>query len=291
MTAMPSWSPGDPEATVYRRETDGGPGSPFRSLLGAVQPFAVGASPEASLRFKIRDVHVVLEPSATTSVDDFAETVGKRLKRRGYSCGPTSPSPVAGFAEGRARVVVKKKKLRTPAGQPQLQLYALVGPYSLMLTVAEAQAGLAHAFGPIAVYPPVPPSITPVVQMPGADTSVVEEKLILTRGDTRLTAVIAPGPVTMSTDQYAMARLESMRSRLPNMAVGDWQTDAFLGGRGCLRNTFVHGGGNAVIRSEYWWVGVVMNRGIQIFVLGTKTIIDLDQAHRLQDLVVLVPPG
>jgi len=67
----------------------------------AIAPFAVGASPEASLRFKIRDVDVVLEPSATTSGDDFAETVGKRLKRRGYSRGPTSPSPVAGFAEGR----------------------------------------------------------------------------------------------------------------------------------------------------------------------------------------------
>jgi hypothetical protein len=34
-----------------------------------------------------------------------------------------------------------------------------------------------------------------------------------------------------------------------------------------------------------------MSRGIQIFVLGTKAIIDLDQARRLQGLAVLVPPG
>ena len=57
-----------------------------------------------------------------------------------------------------------------------------------------------------------------------------------------------------------------------------------------MRHTFVHGGITAgdVVRSEYWWAGVVMERGIQVFVLGTRSIIDLDQARRLQDLAVLV---
>jgi hypothetical protein len=292
MTVMPSWSPGDPETTAHRSTADGVAGPPFRSKLAAVQP-GYGPPPEISLRFKIGVVHVVLEPSATASIDHLVDTVGKRLKRRGYSCRPPAPSPVAGYADGRARVVAKKKRLRSPAGEPQLQLYTLVGPFSLMVTVAEAQAGLAHAFGPIIVYPPTPPAITPVVQIPGADTLAVEEKLMLTQGNVRLTGVVSPGLAAMSTDQFALARLESMRSRLPDMAVGDWQSDVFLGGRPCVRHTFVHGGVKAgtTVRSEYWWAGVVADRGIQIFVLGTKSIIDLNQAHQLQNFVMLVPAG
>lgn len=294
MTVMPSWPAGDPEAIGGRRTTDGATGhEPFRSLLGAIPPADDLGPPEISLRFKIGDVHLVLEPAATTSVDDFVDITGRRLRRRGYSCGLPCRAEVAGFADGRARVVAKKKRFRRPAGEPQLQLYTLTGPYSLILTVTEAQAGLAAGLGPIRLDPPPSPAITPVVQMPAVGGSAVEEKLILTRRNVRLTAVVSPGLVTTSTDDFAITRLESMRSQLPDMAVGDWQPDVFLGGWPCARQTFVHGGvrPGEVVRSEYWWAGVVMDRGIQIFVLGTKAIIDLDQARRLQGLAVLVPPG
>lgn len=294
MTATPSWSAGDPEAIARWRTIGGEPGpAPFRTLLGAMAPAGQLDPPEVSSRFKIGDVHVVVEPAATTSVEDFTAVTGRRLKRKGYSCGPSYRAEVAGFADGRARVVAKRKRFRHPAGEPQLQLYALIGPYSMIVTVTEAQAGLATELGPIRLDPPVPPAITPVVHMPAVGRSSVEEKLILTRRNARLTAVISPGLVTTSTDDFAITSLESMRSRLPDMAAGDWQPDVFLGGRPCVRQTFVHGGVRAgeVVRSEYWWAGVVMDRGIQIFVLGTKSIIDLDQARRLQDLAVLVPPG
>lgn len=294
MTAMPSWPTGDPEAMGARRTTDGATRyEPFRSLLGAIPPTDDLGPPEISSRFKIGDVHLVLEPAATTSPDDFADITGRRLRRRGYSCGPSYRAEVAGFADGRARVVAKKKRFRRPAGEPQLQLYALTGPYSLILTVTEAQAGLAADIGPVRLDRPAWPAITPIVQMPAVGRSSVEEKLILTRRNVRLTAVVSPGLITTSTDDFAITRLESMRSELPDMAVGDWQPDVFLGGWPCARHTFVHGGVRAgeAVRSEYWWAGVVMNRGIQIFVFGTKAIIDLDQARRLQDLAVLVPPG
>ena len=294
MTAMPSWPAGDPETIGARRTTDSATGrEPFRSLLGAIPAADDLGPPEISSQFKIGDVHLVLEPVATTSVDDFVDITGRRLRRRGYSCGPPYRAEVGGFADGRARVVAKKKRFRRPGGEPQLQLYALTGPYSLILTVTEAQAGLADDLGPIRVDPPPSPAITPVVQMPAVGRSAVEEKLILTRRNVRLTAVVSPGPITTSTDDFAITRLESMRSQLPDMAVGDWQPDVFLGGWLCARHTFVHGGVRAgeVVRSEYWWAGVVMDRGIQIFVLGTKAIIDLDHARRLQGLAVLVPPG
>ncbi len=294
MTAMSWWPAGDPEAIGARRTTDSDTGhEPFRSLLGAIWPTDDLGPPEISSRFKIGDVHLVLEPAATTSLDDFVDITGRRLRRRGYSCGPPYRAEVAGFADGRARVVAKKKRFRRPAGEPQLQLYALTGPYSLILTVTEAQAGLAACLGPIWLHPPASPAITPVVHMPAVGRSAVEEKLILARRNVRLTAVVSPGLITAPTDDFAITRLERMRSRLPDMAVGDWQPDVFLGGWPCALHAFVHGGVRAgeVVRSEYWWAGVVMNRGIQIFVLGTKAIIDLDQARRLQNLVVLVPPG
>jgi hypothetical protein len=292
MTAMPSWSPGDPEAIARRRTTDGVPGiTPFRSMLGATQPAHHLDPPEISLRFRVGEVHIVLEPAATSSVDHFVDITGKRLKRRGYSCGPPYSTEVAGFADGRGRVVARKKKFRRPASEPQLQLYTMIRPYSLVLTVAEGQAGRAREFGPIMLDAPVAPAINPVVRLLAADRSPVEETIVLTRRNARLTAVISPRPVTTSNDEFAMASLENIRSRLPNMAVGDWQPDVFLGGRPCVRHTFVHGGVQAggVVRSEFWWAGVVAERGIQIFVLGTKSIIDQDQARRLQDLVVLVP--
>jgi hypothetical protein len=156
MTAMPSWSPGDPEAIVRPRTADGGSGpAPFRGLLGAIASADHLDPPEISQRFKIGDMHVVLELGATTSVDDLVDTAGKRLKRRGYACGPTYRTEVAGLADGRARVVARRKKFGREAGLPQLQLYAMTGPYSLILTVAAADAPLARGLGPIRLDPPV----------------------------------------------------------------------------------------------------------------------------------------
>lgn len=292
MTAMSSWPSGDPEAIAGRRATNGVWGhEPFRSLLGTTPPADHLGTPEISVRFKIGDVHIVLEPAATLNLDDFVDAAGRRLKRRGYSCGPPYRAEVAGLADGRARVVVRKKRFSRPAGEPQLQLYALAGPYSLIVTMAEA--GQARDFGPIRLDPPAPPAITPVVHLPAVSRSSVEEKIILTHRNARLTGIVSPGFVTTSADDFAITSLDGLRSRLPDMAVGDWQPDVFLGGWPCLRHTFLHGGVRAgeLVRSEYWWAGVVADRGIQVFVLGTKSIIDLNQAHRLQEVVALVPPG
>jgi hypothetical protein len=294
MTAMPSGPSGDAEAIAGRRASDGRCGhEPFRSLLGATVPAKRLDAPEISLRLKIGDVHIVMEPAATSHLDDFVDAASRRLRRRGYSCGPPYRTEVAGLVDARARVVVRRKTFRRPAGEPQLQFYALTGSYSVIVTMAEAEVGPARDFGPISLDPPAPPAITPVVQMPAVGRSSVEEKIILTRRNVCLTGIVSPGLVTTSADDFAIGSLESMRSRLPDMAVGDWQPDVFLGGRPCLRHTFLHGGVKAaeLVRSEYWWAGVVADRGIQLFVLGTKSIIDLNQAHRLQELVVLVPPG
>jgi hypothetical protein len=150
MTAMPSWPAGDPETIGAQRTTDGATAhEPFRSLLGAIPAADDLGPPEISFQFKIGDVHLVLEPAATTSVDDFVDVTGRRLRRRGYSCGPPYRPEVGAFADGRARVVAKKKRFRRPAGEPQ--------------------------------------------QMPAVGRSAVEEKLILTRRNVRLTAVVSPG--------------------------------------------------------------------------------------------------
>ena len=69
MTALPWWPASDPEAIGARRTTDGATGrEPFRSLLGAISPTDDLGPPEISSRFKIGDVHLVLEPAATTGL-------------------------------------------------------------------------------------------------------------------------------------------------------------------------------------------------------------------------------
>ena len=45
------------------------------------------------------------------------------------------------------------------------------------------------------------------------------------------------------------------------------------------------------VRSEFWWAGVAARRGIQIFALGTKSIIDPGQARQMANLTGLLPPG
>lgn len=291
MAGNPTWSPGDPQASSAPRTAAGKPGV-YRNRLGAIQPFGSHLSPEISLRFTVGPAAAVLENAPSSGLDQLVKTSGKRLKRAGYRCMPPYPAEVAGFPGGRARTIVKKKKLRQPAGEPLLQMCAMSGPYSFVLTVPEAQAALGREIGPVRIDQPAPPAIVPVTWLPVPDLSMVGEQLILTARGLRLTAMITRDPVTASSDQFAMSCLQDMGSRLGNMAVNEAQPDTFLGGQYCVRHTFVLGGGTgSTVRSEYWWAGVVAGHGVQIFVLGTKTIIDLEHARRLRDFAVLIPPG
>ena len=297
MTAQPSWPPpGQDTAGRWRAEgAGGGYGfAAYRNLL-CVAPFdGGGMSPsDITLRFQSGPLHVVVEPTAS-SLDQYVETVRKRLRRGRFSCGPVSPAPVAGFPDGRVQVVTKKKGRGSPAGEPQLQFYTLAGPYAVVLTVPQVQAGLAQAFGPVQVYPGSPPAITPIVQLPVSDPASVEERLIMNEAGVRLIALAAAGQVTASAEEYAVTSLATIMGNAPSLKVGDRQQDVFLGGWPCLRHTFVHTGGSSIsapVRSEFWWAGVVAGRGVQIFALGTKSIIDVGQARQMANLVRLLPPG
>jgi len=292
MTGMPTWSPGDPEASAYPGAAAGASGV-YRNKFGALLPPGQGSVPDISMQFNLGHLHVVLEPAAEPSLDKRMATTAKRLKRAGYSCQPPYPAQIAGFTDGRARVVTKKKKGRRPAGEPQLQLYAMAGPYSLVLTLPEAQSGLASSFGPVAIDPAAPPAIVPIVRMGVPNPSQVAERLILTGRRARLTAIMTRDPVTASSDQFATSCLQGITGQMKDVAVNEGQPDMFLGGQYCIRHTFVIGGVKAgsAIRSEHWWAGVVGGYGVQIFVTATKSIIDLDQARGLKDTVVLIPTG
>lgn len=293
MHAQPSWPPpGQDTASRWRTEGAGsGYGfAVYRNLLSAAPAGGSVSTPGFSLRFQSGPLHVAVEPTAS-SLDQFVETVRKRMRRGGFSCGPASQAPVAGFPDGRVQVVTKRKRRGSPAGEPQLQFYALVGPYAVTLTVAQAQAGLAQAFGPIQLYPGAPPAITPIVQLPVPGPASVEERLTLSQPGVRLTALAAAGQVTASAEEYAVTSLATMLGHTPTLKAGDRQPDVFLGGWPCLRHTFVHTGASLrdPVRSEFWWAGVAAGRGIQIFALGTKSIIDLGQARQLANLVGLLP--
>jgi hypothetical protein len=266
-----------------------GPGDgagPFRNVLGAVQPQAGRGKPDISLRFNVQGLSIVLQPAS--SLDAYIEITRKRLKRRGWSCGAPYQAGVLGF-DGRARLIRRKRKaFRRPAGPPEVQSYAMVGPYALTVTVAQGQADLATSFGPLRIDPAPSPIVTPVVQLP-APASAVEEKLTITQGSARLTSLVVRGAVAMSTEQFVATSLGIMQRQTPNLAVGDYQPDVFLGGWPCVRQTFVHGGAQSLVRSEFWWAGVVAERGIQVSVSGTKSIISQHEARELQSLVALIP--
>jgi hypothetical protein len=261
-----------------------------------------------ALRFTVGPAEVTLG-IAKVGVEKFAENVRRRLRRRqrsavgpryyawpgfGYSTGygnrykfePTYPAQVAGYP-GLARVMTVKARRQAP--QRVIQMYAIVGPYAMTLTVPETQA--AYDPGPVTLYPPAPPVITPVVRMPAASADTVGEKLTMDRGTLRLTGIVTPGRITMSTQDFALSTLADLRSRTPDLAVDNWQPDVFFGGLPCVRNTFLRGGlsGGSAVRSEFWWAGVVGGRGVQVFVSGTKSIIGLDDA-RLRDVLVVLPP-
>jgi hypothetical protein len=266
-----------------------GPGDgagPFRNALGAVQPQPGRGQPDISLRFNLQGLTITVQPAS--SLEAHMEITRKRLKRRGWSCGAPYQAGVLGF-DGRARVIKPKRKgFRRPAGPPAVQSYTMVGPYALTVTVAQAQAGLAPGFGPVSIDPAPSPIVTPVVRLP-APASSVEEKLMITQGSARLTSLIVRGSVAMSTEQFVTASLGDLQRRMPNLAVGDYQPDVFLGGWPCVRQTFVHGGAQSLVRSEFWWAGVVAERGIQVSVSGTKSIISQHEARELQSLVALIP--
>ena len=291
MTGMSAWSPGDPAAGSYQRATTDEPGY-YGNKLGAIQPFDSRLVAAISMQFSVGPMQVMVEKGSAAGLDQLVKASGRRLKRAGYKCGPPYRTEVAGLADGRGRTFIKKPKFRKPVGESFLQLFAMPLPYSVVLTVPEAQAEMARNLGPIRIDPPAPPAIVPLTWIPVPDLPDVSEKLILSVPGMRLTAMITREPVTASTDQFVMDCRYGITSRQGNAAMDQGQPDTFLGGQYCIRHTFVHGGGTrSAVRSEYWWAGVVAGYGVQIFVLGTQTIIDAEQARRLMDFVVFIPPN
>jgi hypothetical protein len=303
MTAPPSWSSGDPELTArLGMPAQEGERVAFRNLLGVAQfaPAAPSGPPGAGMhvspsaisqRFEVGPAQVIVE-AAGGNVDQVAETARKRLHRRAYNVGATYPTQVAGYP-GLGRVVQAKKKGQRPAGPPVVQSYAIVGPYALILSVNQADAAFATSLGQVALYPAAPPVISPIVRIPGADRYDVRERVIITRDWVKLTGHMSKGHIIQSSEQFAMEKLAELRGLMVNMAVDNWQPDVFLGGQPCVRDTFLHGGtsrSNSMVRSEFWWAGVVGGRGIQLFVTATKSIISLDEARPLRDVIVLLPP-
>jgi hypothetical protein len=305
MTAPPSWPSGDPEATASRALPAGQEErAAFRNLLGVAPLITSGAFTAAgpvgapglqvnpatiSQHFTVGPVSLVVQP-ASGSPEQLAETARKRMRRRrrGYGFGPTNPAEVAGYP-GVARVITTKKRRGQPASPPVIQMYAIVGPYGVMVT--SPQGSRAPAIGSVGLYPAAPPVISPIVRLPGIDPLSVEEKLTISRGSVKLTGIVSARPVTRSTDEFAMDVLAKLRSQIPDLAVDNWQPDVFLGGHACVRDTFLRGGlRGAPLRSEFWWAGVIAGRGVQLLVSGTKSIIDLQEAMPLRDVVVLLPP-
>jgi hypothetical protein len=307
MTAPPSWPPSDPPAAPGRPIPPGEAEHPaFRGLLGIAQPAAMAAFTPAgpvgqpglqvnpatiTQQFTIGPVTLAVQP-ASGSAEQLAETARQRLRRRrrGYQFGPVYPAQVAGYA-GVARVIEAKKSGRRPATPPVVQMYTVLGPYGVMVTVAGPAAQATPGLAALGLYPAAPPVISPVVRLPGIDPLSVEEKLTIAGGNIKLTAIVSRGPVTSSTDEFAMGVLSVLRSRIPDLAVDNWQPDVFLGGHACVRDTFLRGGVRGdPVRSEFWWAGVVNGRGMQLFVSGTKSIIGLQEALPFRDVVVLLPP-
>lgn len=306
MTAPPSWPPGGPEAAADHG-MPAGEGKPagFRNLLGVAQGVPAAAfTPSGPVgppglqvnaatitqQFAIGPVTLAVQP-ASGSAEQLAETARQRLRhrRRGYKFGPVYPAQVAGYP-GVARLIETKKSGRRPAGAPVTQMYTVLGPYGLMVTVPGSAPQAAPGLGPVGLYPAVPPVITPIVWLPGTDPLSAEEKLTISAGNVKLTGLVSRGQVTTSTDEFAMRVLGELRSRIPDLAVDNWQPDVFLGGQACVRDTFLRGGlRGAPVRSEFWWAGVVGGRGIQLFVSGTKSIIGLAQALPFRDVLVLLP--
>lgn len=266
-----------------------GPGAvPYRSCLGVMQPAGQASWPAAAAEFAVGGMVITVRPAASADLDAHVSRERKQRKRAGWSCGHPQPSPVAGYPDGRL-LPMRSKRARGAA--PQVRLFTLAGAYLVTVWADEAQAGLAQSLGPVLVEPPVPPLVTPVVRVPGTGGPPPAELLVLTEGAVRLAVQASAGPVTASTDDYAAAALSDLAARLPGTTLGSARRDVFLGGWPCTRVTAVAGGERTPVRSEYWWVGTAAGRGYTFFGAGTKSIIDAEQACRLRDLVVAIPPG
>lgn len=290
MTAAPFWQAGDLNAPASQAGPAVSGWTAFRNLLGVVGAEAFPTSaplvirpPEIVQKFTAGQVSVTVR-AALGDAAQQADAARKNL-RKTFRAGPLSQADVAGYP-GLSRALTPKKR-----GSEQIvQMYTVVGQCWLMLTLPEAAAGSERSLCPITLLPGPPPVMSPAVQIAGAGGQPVGEEITVRPGSLELRAIASPGPVSQSTADYAMASLAAVRARTPDAAVGGWQDDVFAGGWPAVRTTFLTGGGTGIVRSQHWWAGVVNGRGIQLFVSGTKSIISLDEARPLHDLIVLMPP-
>jgi hypothetical protein len=267
---------------------------PFRSLLGAVQREPYLRPLQATAEFAVGGLVLTLERAGPdAALDQFVATAHRHLKRQGYSCGRPAPAPVAGYGDGRAAVITPRRRSRWPGsaggerdGSPQIQLYALIGPYALTLTTEAAQADQARAFGPVRLDPPVPPAVTPVASLPAVSGTAVRERLRIRRPAGHLTAIVSPG--IASAEEYAAAQISALQQQMPRTVVSDARPDVFLGGRPCVRVTAVTPGKGGPPSSEVWWLGVAEGRGVMFQAAAPDGDIAPEQAQRLRDLVILL---
>jgi hypothetical protein len=284
--------PGDPGNGEH-----GGPAgtaAPFRSLLGAVPCEPYLRPLQATAEFAVGGLVLTLERAGPgAALDQFVAATHQHLKRRGYSCGRPAPAPVAGYDDGRVAVIMPRRRGRRGglagggrADTPQIQLYAMIGPYALTLTTEAARAEQARAFGPVCLDPPVAPAVTPVAWLPAVSRAAVRERLRISRAAGLLTAVVSPGAA--SAEEYAAAQIGALRQQLPRTSVSDARPDVFLGGRPCVRVAVVTADDGGPARSEVWWLGVADGRGVMLRASGASGDIASEQVRRLRDLVVLL---
>jgi hypothetical protein len=265
----------------------------FRSVLVACQRFdRPDARWQASLRLRLSYLSVTVEPTAAT-VDQFAEQVRKRLRRQHLKFDKLYPMPVAGFPDGRGRWVVSRRQ----RGSRQFQMYAVSAGLGIIVTAAEVHASRAQAAGPIEFEQAPVPALLPVTRLPGIGPQEVEERLTVRHSgfgqDVKLTALVTSEPVRASPAEFASGALATLQQRMPGLAVGEPAEDIFLGGYPCVRRTLLNTKASlrAPTLNEYWWAGVAQGRGAQLFVGGTKSIVDLVPASQARDLIMIATPG
>ena len=259
---------------------------PFRSSLMACQPQG-GPFPVPLLRLTLPHLIISAEP-AGPGVDPYLQLVRKRLKARRYVIEQPFRAEVAGNPDGRGQWVAPKGSKQ----DRQLQLYAVAGGVAIMITASQANAGCIPAAGPVQFAHPPVPGLLPLVRLPAVDSSAVEERITLVHKGgpgpgVKLAAIVTARTVTASADGYAAEALARLRQRSPDLAIGEPEPDAFLGGHYCIRRTLLHSSASlrAATRNEFWWAGVVAGRGVQVSALGLNSIIGLPAAAWLRDLI------
>ncbi len=263
-----------------------GPAVPFSSALMACQPQG-GPRPVPVLRLRLPHLIISVEP-AGPGIDQYLQTVRKRLKARRYVFEQAFPAEVAGNPDGRGQWVAPKGNKQNR----QLQLCAVTGGVAIMITASQASAGFIQAAGPVQFAHPPVPGLLPLVRLPAVDSSAVEERITLVHKGgpgpgIRLAAIVTARTVTGSADGYAAGALARLRQRSPDLAIGEPEPDVFLGGHYCVRRTLLHSSASlrAATQNEFWWAGVVAGRGVQVSALGLNSIIGLPPAAWLRDLI------